>query len=287
MSKNFVLFAAIVVFIAAVVLAPMHMIGSWRLTVVLIAVTAFLMVAGQLIAGSPFAALIGSLNTMSLSRTQTVLWTILVCSSFITVAFVRLADTGSLATALDFAVPQTLLALIGVSLTSAVASSVVSSTKEDKTPDPQEVTAAAANTGTPMQHMGHRGTLFGYKDKSKASLSDIFDGDELADAHTLDLGKVQMFFFTVVGAVLFLGDIYAQLMKGTPTGLPNLPSELVALMGMSHAGYLGNKLVNRTAEADDQPQPQAAAVVNPSPDPALQVGAVGADRLSVQAQAGQ
>ncbi|HYI10800.1 MAG TPA: hypothetical protein VEK57_17200 [Thermoanaerobaculia bacterium] len=260
MSKNYVLFAAIVLFIAAVVLAPMHLVGSWRLTAVLLAVTGFIMIAGQAIAGSPFAALIGSLNTMSLSRTQTVLWTILVCASFITVAFVRLGDTGSLATALDFAIPQTVLGLIGVSLTSAVASSVVASSKASKSPAAGEVTASAANTETPMAHMSPRGTLFGYSDKSKASLSDIFDGDELADAHTLDLGKVQMFFFTIVAAVLFLGDIYAQLMKGVPTALPNLPSELVALMGMSHAGYLGNKLVNRTAERTSQ----TSTVVTPS-----------------------
>lgn len=257
-NRNALLFVSIVLFIAVAVIAPMRVSATWSLTIVLAAVAAFVMAAGYAVKGSPWAALVTSLNTMSLSRTQTVVWTILICASFITVAFARFRTTGTAADALTFTVPDTLLGLIGVTLTSAVASSLVLSGKASKSPAADLVQQAAKNANMNPEEVKPQGTLFGYTDGSRAALTDIFEGDELGDAHTLDLGKIQMFFFTVVGATIFLGDMYGRLRSGTPAGLPDLPANLVILMGMSHAGYVGNKLVSRTPEAG-APQPTGDA----------------------------
>jgi hypothetical protein len=45
-----------------------------------------------------------------------------------------------------------------------------------------------------------------------------------------------------------------------------MPDSLIALMGISHAAYLGNKTVTRTPEAGPQPQP-APGVSAPPPQP--------------------
>ena len=254
--NSFLLFVSAVLFIVLVVVIPSWFSGPRSLTLTLLAVVGFILVAGRLIGDSWLAVLITPQNTMSLSRTQTVLWTVLITASFITVAFERLASKATAANALDFTVPETLLGLIGVSLTSAVASSVVNSGKAAKETAPHQLSEAATKNG---ETVVANGTLFCRKDKSAASFMDIFEGDELGDAHAIDLGKIQMFFFTVVGAAVYLGEMYSQV-AGVPTSLPALPENLVILMGMSHAGYVGNKLVNRTP-ASAGPQLEAAPAV--------------------------
>ncbi|HVE71797.1 MAG TPA: hypothetical protein VNI54_10545 [Thermoanaerobaculia bacterium] len=242
--NNVLLFVSAVLFVVIVVVAPSWLSGPKSMTVTIAAVLAFILTAGKLISGNAMSVFITPMNTMSLSRMQTVLWTVLITASFISVAFERLYSKATAANALDFTVPETLLGLIGISLTSAVASSVVNSGKAAKQASVAQVQQAAQKTNESVQATG---TLFGYDHHSKASFMDIFEGDELGDAHAIDLGKIQMFFFTVVGAAVYLGEMYSQLATG-PTSLPALPENLVILMGMSHAGYVGNKMVNRTPE---------------------------------------
>jgi hypothetical protein len=255
--NNFVLFVSIVLYIGVVAVAPARLTPQWTLSAILIASAALTLVIGKLIFDSWWGVLITPQYTMSLSRTQTVVWTILICGSFMAVAFERLAAG---ADALAFTIPDTLLGLIGISLTSAVATSAVLSGKSAKPATQAQVDLAEQKNETEVEACG---TLFGYKDKSKACLMDMFEGDELGDAHTIDLGKVQMFFFTIVGAVVYLGEMYSQL-GAVPTSLPDLPTNLVYLMGMSHAGYVGNKLVNRTPDATVTQSAAATATVNKS-----------------------
>lgn len=79
-------------------------------------------------------------------------------------------------------------------------------------------------------------------DLYKADVSDLFRGDEITDAAQLDLGKVQKFYFTL--ALLFAyGVQLANLFVGGDSleSLPELSSGMVALLSISHAGYLANK----------------------------------------------
>ena len=252
--NHLLLFASAVLFVVILVVAPSWLSGPKTLTVTLLAVLGFILLAGKLIGDSWLAVFITPMNTMSLSRTQTVLWTVLVTASFITIAFERLG--ANVANPLDFTVPGTLLGLMGISLTSAVASSAVMSGKAAKPASAAQVQQAAQKTNETVEPCG---TLFGYKDRSRASFMDLFEGDELGDAHTIDLGKIQMFFFTVVGACVYLGQMYSSV-NGVPSTLPPLPENLVILMGMSHTGYVGNKMVNRTPEVS-APMPEVTPMV--------------------------
>lgn len=250
MSKsrpNAVLFVVIALTVAAIVLAPQFLTPRWSMTVVYVTIAAFIMAVGQLVGGTPWAVFISQLNTMSLSRVQTVLWTVLIVGSFITAAFATMQIPQ---------IPETLLGLIGVSLGSSVAASMVMSNKASKNVSSSDVQESVQRNGSETTAQG---AAFAYTHKKYASLADIFEGDEVADAHTFDLAKVQMFFFTLAGAVVYVGQVYAGLVKGNLTALPNLPQELIILMGMSHAGYIGGKAVGRTPQISDS-QAQAESV---------------------------
>jgi hypothetical protein len=74
-----------------------------------------------------------------------------------------------------------------------------------------------------------------------------------------------MFFFTIVSAVVFLGTadaMFTNMKSISDVLIPQLPENLIALMGISHAAYLGNKAVTRTQQ---QPPVEAQAQVAPQP----------------------
>lgn len=64
------------------------------------------------------------------------------------------------------------------------------------------------------------------------------------DSGVPDLGKLQMIAFTLVAVGIFVATLIHQV-ASTPviTTLPNIDSSLLVLMGISHGGYLGKKLV--------------------------------------------
>ncbi|MCK4458699.1 MAG: hypothetical protein KAU52_03125, partial [Methanosarcinales archaeon] len=77
-----------------------------------------------------------------------------------------------------------------------------------------------------------------------ARVSNMFKGEETGNATQLDLGKVQMFYFTLILALTYavaLGDVLTGVEKITE--FPVLSSSMVALMLISHAGYLTNKAI--------------------------------------------
>jgi hypothetical protein len=97
------------------------------------------------------------------------------------------------------------------------------------------------------------GPLCKDKDPMTVPLIDIFMGDEVVNCNRLDLGKVQMFFFTVVGALVYmviLADWVTTLDANAPAiAFPALSSGFIAILGISHAGFLGNTAAPKTPEA--------------------------------------
>jgi len=83
---------------------------------------------------------------------------------------------------------------------------------------------------------------------SSAGWGDLFKGEETGNAAQLDMGKVQMLFFTLI-LVLAYGIAIDALLNGTGAvkELPILDAGIVALLGSSHAGYLANKAVPRSS----------------------------------------
>jgi hypothetical protein len=71
----------------------------------------------------------------------------------------------------------------------------------------------------------------------------MFTGDEIGNGPFLDMGKVQLFFFTIFVAlayVMALGDLFSTT-TGAVDEFPALSESILFLLGISHAGYLGYK----------------------------------------------
>jgi hypothetical protein len=74
--------------------------------------------------------------------------------------------------------------------------------------------------------------------KSKpAELSNLF-----CEGGSVDLSRLQLFGFTVVSIFIYIFN----LIYGNPlSGLPDIPSTLLGLMGVSQSGYLGGKAIGK------------------------------------------
>lgn len=263
---------SILICVAIVAIAPRFAVHNALvvLWVEVFALTALMIAVGVSVTQRFWGILINERNVMSLSRFQAVLWTVLILADYATILLGRAWQGMSLVDAKDLLRPD-LLMLMGISYGSAVGTSIVNANKAGKRTPPTAVADAQANLNDEEGNFtAAQGVMYKNKDISDASVGDMFQGDELADAHTTDLSKVQMFFFTIVSAVVFLGTADAMFTNMKSIGdvlIPQLPENLIALMGISHAAYLGNKAVTRTqpqAAVQSQPQPQAAPNAQPS-----------------------
>jgi hypothetical protein len=84
----------------------------------------------------------------------------------------------------------------------------------------------------------------------EAQWTDLFMGEEAGNAAWLDLGKVQMFFFTIILAFAYavnLGELFQD--AGIINEFPTFDDGMVALLGISHAGYLTNKAIPHSQRA--------------------------------------
>lgn len=94
-----------------------------------------------------------------------------------------------------------------------------------------------------------QGSLVVNQSPDDAGWADLFRGEDVGNAGHLDLGKIQMFYFTLI-IVFAYGAAIAEMFESSRFGItkfPLLSSGTVALLGISHAGYLANKAVTRDA----------------------------------------
>jgi hypothetical protein len=213
-------------------------------------------------------------NMMSLSRLQIVLWTLVILSAFVTVGLARVRYSLSDATPaveepLAIQLPQLVWALMGVSITSAVGSPLLKAAKAQRTEaqeqqQEQEVTIRKQQ-GEPAQAATYHnalekrtrydaeaqktyqntGALVKKNSWEMAKFSDVFMGEEVTNFMYVDVVKVQNFFFTVVAVVVYTMALASEIAKGaalTATfGFPDPMPGLVAMISISHAGYLTDK----------------------------------------------
>jgi len=244
-------------------------------SVVAVSLIVFLMAISAGITRRPFGFLINERNLMSLTRFQTVLWTVIILSAYFVVALARVAL--NVPEPLVIKVDPQLWALLGISLTSLVGSSMINSSKTNKKPDNQEITktmnALAASNNLPAAAMAaalnpvaanqpdpranvifqhKQGSLYANPSVDDASLSDMFEGDEIGNAAYLDLAKVQMFFFNIIVALSYIALLLSETMPklasdaGNVSALPLLSKGMITLLGISHAGHLMGKMTDRT-----------------------------------------
>jgi hypothetical protein len=207
---------------------------------------------------------------VSLSRFQMIAWTVLVLSAFLTAVLANVVQPG-VTDPLAIGISHTLWALLGISTTSLVASPLILSGKAAVAPDASEQAHTfrlLARQGEDRDQLDNKGQLVVNKDVSQARLSDMFTGEETGNAAHLDLARVQMFFFTMVTLASY-GVVLAYFFAGHAPGpvdhLPPLNTSMLALIGISHAGYLTAKAVPRSGTGAALAALAGARGLNPSP----------------------
>jgi hypothetical protein len=190
---------------------------SWLLIAALMA--AFAAVAGHGVTGLARGVLIDDRHRITLGRLQMLLWTVLVLSAYMAAALANIGRESASPLSVD--IPSELWLTMGISTASLIAAPAALSYKERREP----------------------GRVHGWPTEQDSRFSDLFRGEEVADREHLDLGKVQMFLFTVVlvlGYGLAVGDMLGE-SQGAFTALPALDEGVVTLLAISHAGYLTRK----------------------------------------------
>jgi hypothetical protein len=227
--------------------------------VIALSMLAFVLALGADLQGTPLGMFISERNVMSLSRFQLAMWTILISSAFVTIGLARVFAPAE--DPLGIQIPAQLWQLLGISATSAVGASLILQGKTNKEPADEDKMAAkvAKQTGdvSPQTVKDNRkGIMYANASPKDARITDIFEGDELANTAYLDLSKVQMFFFTLIALIAYAVNLYQFMADNTPENLESFPvlsPGLIAILGISHAAYLGNKGVTHT-KVDDDPK---------------------------------
>lgn len=253
MSKN--LLAAGVV--AIVVIIPFlnwwlvsadHVPGAWFATMALISL--FCILAGQHVVGRWAGVLIDERNVISLSRFQITLWTIVVLSAFITAAMYNIYS--NVDSPLGISIPSQLWLAMGISTASLVGTPLILGQKAQKTPSQAglEATKLAlkSSTGQDATTVTNKGQVIGNSTAAGAAWTDMVTGDETSNGAHLDLAKIQMLLFTVMIVSSYAYAIWRMFGFAQPDGVtafPALDESAIALLGISHGGYLVNKAVPR------------------------------------------
>lgn len=222
---------------------------NWILVVGLMAI--FFVAIGIAITGRPLGILINEQKIMSLSRFQMTLWTLIIVSGYFVIVIARIKQ-GDVANPLAVQIDWQLWTLLGISTASLVGSPLVASAKKQKKPDKKAIVAAGRpyDEDAKAVEASRVGVLYPNRDAKDARLTDMFEGEELANSSLVDLAKVQMFLFTIVVALSYSAELLHMIavddLAVDNMSLPAIHEGLLALMGISQAGYLGSKSVTQT-----------------------------------------
>jgi hypothetical protein len=139
---------------------------------------------------------------------------------------------------------------MGISVASAVAGPAVLASKGSmKAADDEEVKAQQDERTKQGEAVPRKtpGILLENTTPLDARWSDLLKGDEKGNAAVVDVGKLQMFFFTFVLATGYAAVLATTL--GTSAWISSLPEVAAStnvLLGISHTGYLATKATTTT-----------------------------------------
>ncbi len=218
---------------------------AWRITAFLI--LTLMIIVGHGITGRMFGVLIDERNRMSLSRLQLIVWTILLLSAYLTTVLWNVSRHA--VDPLMVSLPKELWWLMGISTASLVGTPLILSNKKLKTAEAGEKARTENLLTVQKQIAGNeietQGQVIIFKGPEIASLADLFKGDDTGNAAQVDLSKVQMFLFTMVIALSYsasLAGMFVSVLRPI-NQFPPLSESIIALLGISHAGYLSFKSV--------------------------------------------
>ena len=203
-----------------------------------------LALVGWLINHRPIGAFIDNRNRLSLSKLQAGAWTVIVIAALSTAAAfnaVQISDHGAV-TALDITIPGELLLAMGISATSLVAAPALLSLKANETSSDAAI-AALDDDASPL------GKVVVHDSPQRASWANLVTGDEVGNASSPDLSKIQQLLISLLLLGCYAGYIFANFSEiaGPITKLPGIDQSFVWLLGLSHASYLAYKAAPHTA----------------------------------------
>jgi len=247
----------LIVLIVLIGVAGWFLPPGWNFIILMVLMILFMMTLGKKISGRPAGILINERNLISLSRFQMVLWTVLILSAYLVAALGRL-KAGGVSEALNITLDEKLWGLLGISTASLVGTPLIQSTKNTQAPKDTEVakTATKLNEGQDEIRKNSQGVLYANPSIQDAAFSDMFEGDEVGNTAYVDLAKVQMFFFTMIAGLSYGAELYKWILANGfaadihRTDFPYLSGSLIALLGISHAGYLTNGTTTHTPTKD-------------------------------------
>jgi hypothetical protein len=239
---------------------------AWLLT--LVALVLFAMIAGHGITGRFwFGWLIDEQFRMSLSRLQMFLWTVVVLSAFLTVALANV-KAGHFDTALVIAIPEELWLVMGISTTSLVASPLILEGKKEKKTNEEEAVKTSIRLGLLAENATEEekreapkknfiGQLQRNKNIQDAALYDLVRGEQCSNAGVLDIARLQNLFFTLILVGAYAASLGSTMTttSGAITEFPAIGASMIALLAISHAGYLTNKAVDKQPEGEETERP--------------------------------
>lgn len=237
-----------------------------------VAVLAIAAVVGLSKGKTIFGALIDGRGKYSLSRLQILLWTALIIGGYFGIAFPKLGFV---------AVPGEVLGLLGISLGATVVSTAIKANQmlagqtADEKQRSREIAASAQNEMLRLLGVEHpedlspdeKSALLAHLSKDevtelnrevearrKPSWMDLFSQEQKGTEHLIDIGKLQMFAWTVAALVIYSAMLVSKLTLPPEevkklTELPNVTATILALMGISQAAYLGMKLPKQAPAA--------------------------------------
>lgn len=236
--------------------------ASWRLEmwlVLLVLILGFTVLAGYIITERIWGVLIDARNRFSLSRLQILGWTVLVLSGYLAAATFNLR--AGLEDPLAIAIPEQLWILMGISTTSFIGSPLLLSVKATRNADrgqfkrtlellPNEAVEHTANCETLDDETRPVGMVLENNTPKAAAWTDLFQGEETGNGAHLDLARVQMFFFTLILLIVYAVSLGQSFMEGegTITAFPIVHDSMIVLLGISHTGYLGGKMLPHSKE---------------------------------------
>lgn len=243
----------ILVLLAAIILtglfAPIGSQGT-NLVITMILFTIMLCAIGKYVSGRITGIVINERNLVSLSRFQIVIWTVIILSTYVFAVLQRFQNP-DVEDPLAVGLATELWWLLGISTASVVGSPLILSGKTTKEPQKETVkqTANALSEDETEIQMHRKGLLYVNSDIDDAALTDMFQGDEIGNTAHVDISKVQMFLFTVVAALSYIFAAVKWVNNVDPeylNNLPNVSEGLIAILGISHAGYLSAKTFDHT-----------------------------------------
>ena len=193
--------------------------------------------------------LIDERNMMSLSRFQITLWTLFILSAFLISVIGNIRN--QLSDPVAISLPETLWLLMGISTASLIGSPLIRSNKMSKPVNELEMARSLNllfDQGVNPGKMTNRGQTIMNPTPQDSQWSDLFRGEEAGNIAQIDLSKVQNFLFTLILLLAYgfaLGSMFTG-NTGKITEFPALDTGMVALLGISHAGYLVSKAFTHT-----------------------------------------